>query len=343
MHGLSLCLVVFMPHWILATWQGACIIMNCWVKWLMLWLHIAFNWCSHKSEINVSGSAKCKPLQFPPWALFTCESKRGIRKEQVLLFRRRAGRGASWWIFSLWLMGCFHSSKSSLQRHIHKISSAAHSTTFSTVLASICIWFTAGGSDQWETSLKRPHISPIFVSWLFYVKFFCPVGAADPLTISLVEVLIFKSFLVLKFWLAEKIFTSCYLSDFPFWPPGPNTELLDPYWGLLWFVETSCSFLPDCEGQWRPKWVHQLSFLSTFVMCWCDKGGKDCLCFESNTQQWPWFSKILCSGMGLGHHKGLNQSQMYAKQALCSFLKNSYLWADRSYCGLSGLVRRANM
>lgn len=37
--------------------------------------------------------------------------------------------------------------------------------------------------------------------------------------------------------------------------------------------------------------------------------------FESNTQQWPWFCKILCSGMGLGHHKDLNQSQIYAKQS----------------------------
>lgn len=54
----------FMPRWILAAWQGVCIIMNCCVKWRMLRLHIAFNWCSHKSEINVSHSAKWNPSRF---------------------------------------------------------------------------------------------------------------------------------------------------------------------------------------------------------------------------------------------------------------------------------------
>ena len=45
------------------------------VKWLMLWIHIAFNWCSHLSEINAPWSVKYKPLQIPQCTLSTSECK----------------------------------------------------------------------------------------------------------------------------------------------------------------------------------------------------------------------------------------------------------------------------
>lgn len=60
--------------------QDACIIMNCCVEWLMLWIHTVFNWCNHMSKVNVLSLVKCKPLSFLQPVLPTCTCEEGFWK-----------------------------------------------------------------------------------------------------------------------------------------------------------------------------------------------------------------------------------------------------------------------